>query len=219
MCSMFPPPSKTNQHICEKHHLVNPHPPSHTPWSCMRHTSILKALTSPTNLSPSENTSEVKFVLVAAARKMFPALFPAPSASLQHCPRKVFTEPPSVSCLEFVSFILTVFGYRHPIPDLVHALIPSLFICDVLACPCRNSPAHRDSGSLLCREIIFSPSLPLLYPTTPLLLFHLLSRRKKEFFVQCPGGARYPLWPYPHHLVSSNFMLWAKRERKTLDQK
>lgn len=69
----------------------------------------------------------MKFVLVDAAKKNVPCPLPCTICFPADCLRKSLQNQPSVSCLEFVSSILTVFGYRRPILDLIHALIPSLF--------------------------------------------------------------------------------------------
>lgn len=69
----------------------------------------------------------MKFVVVDAAKKMFPVLSPT-SLLYVVFPQRTFLEPAFSFLLEFISSILTVFSCRHPIPDWVHALIPSFFI-------------------------------------------------------------------------------------------
>lgn len=69
----------------------------------------------------------MKFVVVDAAEEIFPVLSPA-SLLYVVFPQINFLEPAFSFLLEFISSILTVFSGRHPIPDLVHALIPSFFI-------------------------------------------------------------------------------------------
>lgn len=119
-------------------------------------------------------------------KKMFPVLSPAPSASLQHCLKKSLQNQPSVSCLEFVSSILTVFGYRRPILDLIHALIPSLFYVMFWHVPAKILLPTGTLGHFCAKRW---SSVPLCHSSTPLLHYY--------YSIYFPDGKRNSLCSAP----------------------
>lgn len=158
MCGMFPPPCKTN--TCDMCCQSNPYPPSHTSQNF-----ILKALKSPAILPLIKYIlNEICFDRILL-KKCSPVLSAVSLLYVALPQKKSFRNQPSVSYLEFASSILSVFGCRHPIPGLVHALIPSFFIwcfgvsLPKVSCP-KVSCLHFPSFSLL-HYYYFSFTFPM----------------------------------------------------------